>query len=283
MLENTGGLYGTTVGESIEGLERRIVELRSAVRHAAMTGDRAQARTLRAELRRAEAAWDDALAELEESAELGEPAVRAPERTRPKPAAPLLPMREQVHHVLTLLTVPAAPRLIVAVHDTFFSGEMISARLTSLRRDEERSYRSAPNARPYYLCPALTADLLAPARGLLSVSTWAMAGRIVGPLSPRVHYLTSAMQVADYITRLDDPRPAAARLLWRFAANIPGAADGGVRPESVAKAARAELVIHEEADLYDREASAERAARLSPVEQLFGSRLDVVRNIEDAG
>ncbi len=265
------------VPESIEVLERKIVELRSAVRRAATSGDRAQARVLRAELRRAEDAWEEALAELEP------PAVRTPQRPSAQPAAALLPLREQVHHALTLLTVPAAPRLIVAVHEAFFSGEMVSARLTSLRRDEERSYRSAPNARPYYLCPALTADLLAPARGLLAVSTWTMADRIVGPLSPRVHYLTSAIQVADYVSRLEEPRPAAARLLWRFAANIPGAADGEVSPDAVARAARAELVIHAETDLHDREASAERAVRLSAVEQLFGSRLGAVAAEEDAG
>jgi hypothetical protein len=97
-----------------------------------------------------------------------------------------------------------------------------------------------------------------------------------------VHYLTSAIQVADYVARLADPRPAAARLLWRFAANIPGATDGEVTPEAVAKAARAELVIHEETDLYDRQASAERALKLSAVEQLFGNRLGVVAE-EDAG
>ncbi len=262
---------------SIEVLEQKIVELRAAVRRAATSGDRAKARVLRTELRRAEDDWEDALAELEP------PAERTPPRTSVQPAASLLPLREQVHHALTLLTVPAAPRLIVAVHEAFFSGEMVSARLTSLRRDEERSYRSAPNARPYYLCPALTADLLAPARGLLAVSTWTMANRIVGPLSPRVHYLTSAIQVADYVTRLDDPRPAAARLLWRFAANIPGAANGEVTPEAVAKAARAELVIHEETDESDRQASAERALRMSAVEQLFGSRLGVVAAEEDAG
>ena len=253
--------------------------MRSAVRHAAVTGDRAQARTLRAELRRAEAAWDDALAALEEQAELDAHKVRTSERPIPIQHGPLLPLREQVHHALTLLTVPAAPRLIVAVHEAFFSGEIVPARLTSLRRDEERSYRSAPNARPYYLCPALTADLLAPARGLLAVSTWTVADRIVGPLGPRVHYLTCAVQVADYIARLGDPRPAAARLLWRLATNIPGAGDGALSPEAVAKAARAELVIHEEADRNHRNAAATRAARLPAVDQLFGSHLRVVRAI----
>jgi hypothetical protein len=259
------------VAESIDVLQRRIDELRSEVRRAAMSGDRMRARELRVELRRAEDAWEDALANLEADA------VRPPAALAPSQRGPLLPLREQVHHVLTLLTVPAAPRLIISVHEAFFSGEMIPARLTSLRRDEQRSYESAPNARPYYLCAALTADLLAPARGLLAVSTWTMADRIVGPLSPRVHYLTAAIQVAERVERLDETVPTARRLLWRFAGNIPGAAEGGVAPEGVAKAARAELVIHEEDDLADREAAAERAARMEPLNQLFGSTLRVIR------
>jgi hypothetical protein len=264
------------VGESIENLERRLDELRAEVRRAAMAGDRARARALRADLRRVEDAWEEALAALEPSTE------DRPAPQTPAPATSLLPLREQVHHVLTLLGVPTAARMIVAVHQAFFTGEMVPARLTSLRRDEERSFRSAPHARPYYLCPALTADLLAPARGLLALSTWPMANRIVGPLSPRVHYLTSAIRVAEYVSRQADPRPEAQRLLWRFAANIPGATDGAVVPDVVARAARDELVIHEEADSFDRQAAAERASRLSTVDQLFGSRLAAVAD-EEAG
>jgi hypothetical protein len=249
----------------VDALERRIDELRSAVRQAVLTGDRPQSRALRAELRRAEREWDDALNDLADE-------------VPPTPsAAPLLPIRDQVHHALTLLGVPAAPKLIVAVHGAFFAGEMAGARLTSLRRDEERSFRSAPHSRPYYLCSALTADLLAPARGLLAVSTWPLGRRIVGPLSARVDFLTAAIRVAENVERA--PNPDGRRLLWRFAANIPGAASGfaDVQHESVANAARAELAIHEDADRSHREAAAERArGQLDDAAQLFGSRLRLV-------
>ncbi|XHM65369.1 hypothetical protein ACE6JH_00050 [Streptomyces nigra] len=50
-----------------------------------------------------------------------------------------------------LLGTPAAPKLIVGVHEAFFPGELSASKLSSLRRDEERSYRSSPGARPYYL------------------------------------------------------------------------------------------------------------------------------------
>lgn len=287
----------------VEDLERRIDQLRGAVRRAAAAGDRALARTLRSELRAAEDAWEDAVAELEfqpagrsldgaadrdgQLPEAGVPDAEVPAaelagaehagaRPRATEARPLLPIREQVHQALTLIGVPAAPKLIVAVHDAFFSGPLVAARLTSIRRDEERSFRTAPHARAYYLCAALTADLLAPARGLLAVSTWPVEHRVIGPLSPRVDYLTAAIAVADSVRRLPAPSADATRLLWRFAVNIPGAQAGGRRAEPglVAQAARAELAVHADNDRAQRQAASVRAkAQLDEAGQLFGSRL----------
>jgi hypothetical protein len=282
-----------------EELERRIDDLRGAVRRAAAAGDRARARELRSELRAAENAWEDAVAELElhSAPPSGAPSAGerptdggpdgeerdgdlagevAASRSRTSGNRSLLPVREQVHQALTLIGVPAAPRLIVAVHDAFFSGPLVAARMTSLRRDEERSFRTAPHARAYYLCAALTADLLAPARGLLAVSTWSLDQRVIGPLSPRVDYLTAAIAVADSVRRLPAPSADATRLLWRFAVNIPGAQAGGRRAEPglVAQAARAELAVHQDSDLAHRQAAAARAeAQLDEAGQLFGSRL----------
>ena len=264
-LENAGRDYRANMRKSAEELERHLDALRVEVRRAVTDGDRAGAGALRAELRRTEQAWDDAL-----------DALSPPAEPAPVPLVPPVPLRERVHQALTLLGAPAAPRLIVAVHQAFSAGELTPARLTSLRRDEERSFRSAPNARPYYLCAALTADLLAPARALLAVSTWPVAARIVGPLSPRVDFLTAAIRLADQLQRMPDPGPAATRLLRRFAANIPGAPDALV-PEEVAAAARAERDLHAEADRAHREAAAARATdRLDDVQRLFGSRLETV-------
>ncbi|MGH3238927.1 MAG: hypothetical protein ACRDNL_01015, partial [Spirillospora sp.] len=156
-------------------LEARISEVRAAVRRAIAAGDRQRARELRAELRDAERAWDDAvLGDTPKAADTPEPseAKTSERKTGEREAGErgLLPVREQVHQALTLIGAPAAPKLIGSVYAAFFPGEVPSTRLTSLRRDEERSFRTAPYARPYYLCAALTADLLAPARGLLTVS-----------------------------------------------------------------------------------------------------------------
>jgi hypothetical protein len=266
--------------ESVEALERHIERLRVAVRKAVLAGDREHARALRAELGQAERAWDEALEQAAAEAPPAQAPARAegqaPVEVPAREQGSLLPLREQVHQALSLLTVPAAPRLIATVHEAFFSSTFPSGRLTSLRRDEERSFRTAPFARPYYICAALTADLLAPARGLLAISTWPMERRVIGSLSPRVDFLSAAIQVAEAIERLPAPVPAARRLLWRFAASIPGAAEDAaqVEPRAVTRAARAELDVHEPADQGTRRAAAARArAQLDDAQQLFGSRL----------
>jgi hypothetical protein len=261
--------------DSVEELEQRMESLRIGVRQAMSAGDRPRANALKAELRALDAAWNEALETLP-------PDEDGPAGTGPaqRDGGSLLPLREQVHSALTLLTVPAAPRLIAQVHTACFGGDMRSEKLTSLRRDEERSFRSAPFARPYYLCAALTVDRLAPVRGLLAVSTWPLERRIVGALSPRVDFLTAAVSIAGHIDRLPIVERGAARLLWLFAENIPGAADGigSAKPDTVIRAARAELHTHEPDDRSHREAAAARArAQLDDTAQLFGSNLGTVR------
>jgi hypothetical protein len=259
--------------EPLDALENRITELRRAIRGALATHDQERVRELRAELRRAERSWD-AL-------------VTPPDRHEDERQgmASLLPAREQVHQALTLLGAPAAPKLVTAVHDAFFTGQLAPSGLATLRRDEERSYRAAPGARPYYLCPALTSDLLSPARALLCISTWPLEQRIIGPLSPRVDFLTAAARIAEAAPALSSTGSASAaaeRLLRRFAMNIPGAGPaqpgGTITPETVAAAARAELDIHSGRDRDDRAQAAQRARQqLGDAEQLFGARLGAVR------
>ncbi|RKS74255.1 hypothetical protein BZB76_2764 [Actinomadura pelletieri DSM 43383] len=241
-------------------LETRITELRAAVRRAMATGDRRTARELRAELRAAERAWDEAV--------LGDDSPGGG-RSRGLP-----PVRERAHQALTLLGAPAAPKLICSVYAAFFPGEIPGARLTSLRRDEERSFRRAPYSRPYYLCAALTADAFAPARGLITLSTWPLEQRIVGPLSLRADFLTAAIRLAEHTAGLGTRSSESRRLLRRFAYAIPGAATGTagtVDPAALAEAARAELDVHRETDRRHRESAARRARdRLHDAERLFG-------------
>ncbi|MFC4587795.1 hypothetical protein [Sphaerisporangium corydalis] len=279
------------MSESLDDLEERINTLRSEIRRAVRAREGALARSLRAELRGAERAWDQALAAHEPT-----PDEAAPD----EPPGSLLPVREQVHQALTLLGVPAAGKMIVAVHGALRAGSLRGPQLTSLRRDEERSFRTSPFARPYYLCAALT-DRLSASRGLLAVSTWPLEKRVIGPLSPRVDFLTTAIRVAEHLLRLDEPAeqapPGAQRLLARLAQNIPGAAPYGtgtpgagaaVRgagpgvvpgfavpdPAVVVKAARAELAVHADADATARAEIAGRARdRLRDPERLFGGAM----------
>ncbi|WP_069885929.1 hypothetical protein [Streptomyces luteocolor] len=278
--------------EHLDALEERMQQLQQAMRRAQLARDSDQVKQLRDELRRTQRAWDA----LFEQSEDGEDTSAADERGTPaqparaEPPIPL-PAREQVHQVLTLLTVPAAPKLISTVHEAFFAGGLAPSRLTSLRRDEERSYRSAPGARPYYLCPALTSDLLSPARGLLTVSTWPLEHRIVGPLSARVHFLTSALNIADAAERLDaDTLPLAARqLLARYAQNIPGAqppipqrtaAGPPIDLPLLRRAAQDELALHTDADTTARTEAAARARRqLDDAGLLFGGPFQSVRRL----
>ncbi len=266
----------TLVTDTAEELEARIADLRAEVRRAAASGDRATARQLRAELRKTESAWDAVVL-----GSIPEPAA-APERAD----APAVPVREHVHRALTLLSVPSSPKLVLAVHEAFFSGELLPARLTSLRRDEERSFRSAPYARPYYLCAALTTDLLSQARGLLAVSSWPLERRMVGPLSPRVGLLISAIRLADHLAAQPAATQAGQRVLWRLAVSIPGVsgAPDTLDPAAVIEAARRELAVHEDEDARQRIAAARRASEqlADPAAQLFGVRLGVAdrRRIE---
>jgi hypothetical protein len=270
------------VAETIEALERRIDGLRVAVREAVLAGDPALASGRRAELRRAEQAWEDALAAAVPQAR------SALEPQSPAPSGSLLPLREQVYEALSLLHVPAAPKLIATVHEAFFGSTFPTTRVTSLKRDEERSFRTSPFARPYYICAALSADYLSPSRGLLAVSTWPLERRVIGSLSPRVDFLTAAIRVADAIERIPAPPLAARRLLQRFAASIPGAgpvsettpasaSPDQVRPDVVRQAADAELSVHADADSRMRKEAADRARRqLGDAEQLFGTKLQPV-------
>ncbi|MGY2119400.1 hypothetical protein ACW9HR_36410 [Nocardia gipuzkoensis] len=258
------------MAESLEELQRRIDGLRAEVQRVVRAGDPVRLRELRAELRRADSAYYAALDALAVSEDEPEP---------PGQPGTILPVRDQVHQALTLLSVPSAPKMIVAVQAAFFAGELTASQLASLRRDEERSFRSSPHARPFYLCSALTADRLIAARGLVTVSTWALSRRVIGPLSPRVDFLTAGIKVAERITRMPAPTLPTLRLLWRFATSIPDAAESfdAMDAATVADAARSELEIHYDADHSDREAAASRARQqLDEVEQLFGSALKVI-------
>ncbi|MFD9863403.1 hypothetical protein [Streptomyces alboflavus] len=275
--------------EHLDALEKHMQQLQQAMRHAQMQRDQGQLKELRAELRRAQRSYD---ALFDRDGDTGLDA-EDPAAGRTRPAVVQMPAREQVHQVLTLLTVPAAPKLISAVHEALFAGSLPATRLATLRRDEERSYRSAPMSRPYYLCPALTSDHLSPARALLTVSVWPLEERIVGPLSARVHFLTSAVKITEAVERLTaEPETmtlGARQLVRHYALNIPGAlsADHHLQDRSAAldlallrEAAQQELAVHTDDDTCDRGDAAHRARQqLDEAGQLFGAPFQTARRL----
>ncbi|MGA6160762.1 hypothetical protein ACPEIC_46510 [Stenotrophomonas sp. NPDC087984] len=275
--------------EPLDALEKHMQQLQQAMRQAQMQRDQALLGHLRAELRRAQRSYDALFDTGGNEVPSGEEP--AAERTRPRAAK--MPAREQVHQVLTLLTVPAAPKLISQVHEALFAGSLPTTRLATLRRDEERSYRSAPGARPYYLCPALTSDHLSPARALLTISLWPLEERIVGPLSARVHYLASAVKFTEAVQRLTpDPETmtlGARQLVNHYALNIPGALPADHHPQDLGtapdlallrEAAQQELAVHTDDDTHDRRDAAQRARQqLDEAGQLFGAPFQTARRL----
>ncbi|WP_329571728.1 hypothetical protein [Kitasatospora sp. NBC_01266] len=267
------------MAETLELLEQRIAELRREVRQASQAGDKLAVRRARVELRAVEQAWEEA---LERDGAEGPPVSSgvAPDyASAPGPlAGATIPVREQVHQALTVLGACAAPKLISAVHEAFFNDAIVTTKLASLRRDEERSFAAQAYARPYYICAALNHEGLTSARALLAVSTWTLEQRMLGPLGPRIDFLTHAERIAVHVQRIQQsgrqPSDVAWRLLGRFAANVPDGFQGSGRPdpEQVAHAARMEAAVHREVDATQRRLAADRArAQLGASEQLFGA------------
>ncbi|MGA5164068.1 hypothetical protein [Streptomyces pseudogriseolus] len=266
--------------EHLVALEKRMQQLQEALRQALTQHDDAQVNALGKELTRIRHAWD-VLCGLSDVPDTP-PEVQPEARPEPVLAAAEpnqgVPVRDQVHQALALLTVPASPKLLSHVHQAFFSTPLNTARLTTLRRDEERSFRSASYGRAYYICPALTFDLLSPARGLLALSTWPLEQRLVGPLTQRVHFLTSALRLADAAEHLAGdagmPQPVQ-QLLLHYSRNIHGDTPRGpLDLDALRRTAAAELEIHADDDADTRAEAAQRAReQLGDVEQIFGNIL----------
>jgi hypothetical protein len=116
---------------------------------------------------------------------------------------------------------------------------------------------------------------LTPARGLVSLSTWPVAERIVTPAVARAALLTSVARVAEFVAMR--PGLSGATLLRQLAESVSGGLEAldVLNPRSLAEAARAALIDPSlvnavTADEPLRTAAAERAIRLDERQQLFG-------------
>lgn len=234
--------------------------LRREMRDAAQVQDFTTLAGLRPHLRSAEAAWDTLLFGAQQPA-----APSTAER-------PLKAARDQVLQTLALIGAPATQKMIRLVHEAFFGTVLEASRISSLRRDEMRSYHSSA-PRSAYVCSALTAGAFRAARSVLARSDWPLSQRILVPGSERVNFLAMAANLARAADRGDHhgSRTAIDSLLLRIAQDIPGLhSSQPVTPARIQAAAEDELQSLLGAAQSARATEAEAASQLDLAHQLFG-------------
>jgi hypothetical protein len=194
------------------------------------------------------------------------------------------PLRDQVIRALRLTGRPSSARLVSDVTKSRWAERADTAKLSSLRRDEGRSWRKSQELpgrqeRDVYVVPALTYDRFTPVRGTVALSTWPTSLRLIAPLSPRVDMLYSTVALAKEASAVAGTNYEAPmmRLVARLGATVPGVKPFGIEPRAVIEAARAELKEIEETDELERSEAAERAhAQLGAEALLFGTQIRTV-------
>jgi hypothetical protein len=196
----------------------------------------------------------------------------------------IIPLRDQVIRALELTGSPSSARLIADVTKSRWAERVDTTKLSSLRRDEARSWRKTMDlpgrtTRDIYIVPALTFDRFTPVRATVALSTWPMSRRLIAPLSPRVDMLNSTIRLAEEAGRVVGTSydESVKRLVARLGASIPGVSVFGADPSAVIEAAQAELEQIEPTDAVERQAGAERAEdQLTLEARLFGTHLRAV-------
>jgi hypothetical protein len=197
-----------------------------------------------------------------------------------------IPFRDQVLRSLQLLRGPATGRLISDVAAARWGDRVDSTMLSSLRRDELRSWRNAQDVnrrtatRDVYVVPALGGDRFFPIRGTLALSSWPLDQRVIAPLSPRVDMLKATVALAEETMKIEGARQEAAmrRLVARLGSTIPGVKPFDTDLNSVVEAAQTELAVLKPSDDAERQEAAARARTLDAESQLFGVPLRVLNS-----
>lgn len=204
----------------------------------------------------------------------------------PSPYESAVPLRDQVIRALQLTGRPSTARLLSDVTKCRWTERVDTAKLSSLRRDEARSWRKAQElprrqVRDVYVVPALAYDRFTPVRGTIALSPWPTSLRLIAPLSPRVDMLHSTIALAEEAAKVADTNYEGPmmRLVARLGATIPGVKPFGTEAQTVIEAARAELKEIEETDELERSEAAERAhVQLDAEALLFGTQIRTVRS-----
>ncbi len=253
----------------------RVSELQSRLASALDAGDLTAWEELSRELRLAERDRDRSFERAVAQVHKQQGAYRS--------ALPAPTSREQTHALLNAVGVPLSPQVIISVAGAVYGEELPYKAVTSLRHDERRAFTKAPGTRSYYICPALQHDTFAPVRGLLTVSSWPLAERLIGPLTPRSAHLRLTIYLAEALqewvgadAEASGGTVAVERLLWRYSATVPGLRRGELNAGRIRQAATRELDQLAERDTADRAAAARRAVNLPEAQQLFGASLKAV-------
>jgi hypothetical protein len=191
-------------------------------------------------------------------------------------------LRERATRAITQLNVPVSAKLIAAYCEAQDQEPFDLKGLASIRRDEFRAWGKTAR-RNVFIVPTLEGPWFSSSRGRFALSTWPLAQRIIGPLSPRVNHLKVCLHLAE---RVDDASQRAtitaslAKLLVDYARTVPGALehpwDKGmdVNTSRVRQAVQDELAVLDEDEQSWRLDEAKRAARvLDENQMLWGAKL----------
>lgn len=192
-------------------------------------------------------------------------------------------LRENVIRVLNLTKTSTQAKLIGSISEVIFNQELDTKKLSSLRRDEQRSYKAGLDSkrktqlRDVYVVPALSSDQLAPVRGALALSTWDVADRLIAPLSPRVNLLKTTVALINEIVRRQQLKSndSAMKLIRRLAISIPNVNPFSDSILEISAAAQNELSKIQSLDEEERNESAEKLKNIGD-DCFFGNTISVV-------
>src|SRR4051812_22151328 len=118
----------------------------------------------------------------------------------PRAATGRLSAREQAVTALAEMGVPSPTREIAAFHAARFGTPLDVRALASVRRDESDAWEREA-ARTAFLAPALDIRFFRPVRGPLTLSSWELPERLLGPGSARVDHLRLTCRLAELAGR----------------------------------------------------------------------------------
>jgi hypothetical protein len=259
-------------GTTVLSMDRRIKALNAVARLAQNAAKAAAAGDIETSLR-LQREMDE---QMEDARRLARQAMPRPQIKR-GPSA-----RDRAVQVLTELDVPSSPKEIAAYAEARAGEPFIVTTLATIRRDEQRSWKSE-SKRDIYIVPALEGQWFVAGRGRFALSVWPLWKRIVGDLSLRADHLRLCLRLADLIESMPEDKDAnqrLRRLLARYVRAVPGALEQAwttgdeMSLDRVREAVHKEFGLVDEEDTRRRHADAERAMRLlDEDQQMWGGQM----------